>query len=720
MSFDATEIIRESSDNRRNEIYEAVKELRDFPEDYNVLPYKYLHAIRTTMASSPGLTTGNKQLLKFLALFIQADDECLDPWAYPGSFSSIHTKGRWSGFSKNQEAFDDWTRLTSGKEHNKTNKYDLVIGFIPFGLRNNAYDSKDRYRYFSSHFLSNIKNGLHENSKVLIVSTKNELDHFIKHHQKESELKIKAILSLPEYSWTQTRMQTYLLWLELGEQDDYFVGELSDDPGRAQSIYKSIELGGNKNITTGYKVSAKRIGVTCYELIKEQSLTRFTKKNGWEVVRLKDLCRPDTETNLAFVWVTNGQTFQTEKPIKIRIVPDEIAEIKKDKRKLRFSFLSIDESKLNLEFFKYYCEKSNPVFLGKNSSDLRLALPSIDEQKRIVDCASKVDSLQNLLKETEMALFNHGQKLEGLENRVGNLTSHENLSFWISSLPFPISSILRIYLAEDRPDKQVEALLYFFEALTQFIAIVTVSMLSSNEGSFNVFKPSWVEKDKAREDWYKRASFGDWIALGRRLRKTVASSFVKDSKGYNEYLEMLGNPSQSFIDLISSKELFNLLEEANRKRNQWKGHGGITSDEENTERSKYLSRILEKLRSLSQGGLQEIRVLKPIRSNYKKGLYTTSVELLRGNETPFEKDKIESDIPLDEEELYLNIGNYNSPYLLLPFIRYNPDNRAVYFYSRLNNDTKTHWVTYNFPEVSSLDIDLDENFNDALSKFLND
>ena len=186
----------------------------------------------------------------------------------------------------------------------------------------------------------------------------------------------------------------------------------------------------------------------------------------------------------------------------------------------------------------------------------------------------------------------------------------------------------------------------------------------------------------------QRASFGDWIALGRRLRKTVASSFVKDSKGYNQYSEILGNPSLSFIDLISSKELYTLLDEANLKRNQWKGHGGITSDEENIERSKYLRRILEKLRALSQGALQEIRVLKPVGSNYKKGVYTTSVEVLRGNETPFEKDKIESDIPLDEEELYLNIGNYNSPYLLLPFIRYNPDNRAVYFYSGLNNDTR--------------------------------
>ena len=72
------------------------------------------------------------------------------------------------------------------------------------------------------------------------------------------------------------------------------------------------------------------------------------------------------------------------------------------------------------------------------------------------------------------------------------------------------------------------------------------------------------------------------------------------------------------------------------------------------------------------------------------------------------------------QELYLKLGNYNSPYLLLPFIRYNPDNRAVYYYSSLNNKSKTHWVTYNFPEVSSLDIDMDDSFNDALLKFMKD
>lgn len=716
MSFSTTDMKQEAMDNGINEICEAVKEVRRFSADYNALPKKYLNALKGHLA--PGLLTGNKQLLKFLALFIQNEDRCFDPWAYPGSFSSLHTKGKWSGFSINKEAIEYWKSLTSGTEHNLENQYDVVVGFIPFGLRNNAYGSKDRYRYFSDHFLSNIKNSIHKNSKVLITSTKNELDHYLQHHQKESGLKIKAIISLPEYSWTQSNLQSYLLWLELGEQDDYFVGELSDDPGRAQSIYRSIELGGNKNITIGYKVSASRIGVTCNELIQEQSLERLSKKNGWTVVNFKDLSLIEEASNLAFVF-RKGLAFNTEKPIKINIVPEDIVELKKNKLKSSYTFFSVDESKLNLEFFKYYCEKSSPIFIGKGRNDLKFAIPSIDEQKRIVDCASKVDSLQNLLKETELALFNHGQKLDALENRLGDLTSHENLSFWISSLPFPISSILRIYLAEDRPDKQVEALLYFFEALTQFIAIVTVSMLSSNESTLSVFKPSWIEKDKAREDWYKRASFGDWIALGRRLRKTVDSRFKKDDKGYNEYIEMLGNPSQSFIDLISSKELYNLLEEANRKRNQWKGHGGITSDEENTERSEYLSRILEKIRSLSQGGLQEIRVLKPVGSNFRKGVYTTSVELLKGNETPFEKDKIESDIPLDEEELYLNIGNYNSPYLLLPFIRYYPSNRAVYFYSRLNNDTKTHWVTYNFPKVSSLDIDVDDNFNDALSKFMN-
>ena len=148
--------------------------------------------------------------------------------------------------------------------------------------------------------------------------------------------------------------------------------------------------------------------------------------------------------------------------------------------------------------------------------------------------------------------------------------------------------------------------------------------------------------------------------------------------------------------------------------------GGISSNEEDEKRSKYLRRILEKIRSLSQGGLQQIEILKSTGSNYNKGVYTSTVERLKGNETPFEKVKVVSDIPLDEAELYVRIGNRNSPYQLIPFIRYMPENKAVYYYSRFNTKSGTQWVTYNFPEESSVDFEKDESFNDALLKFMHD
>lgn len=720
--MDLTETITDNQNQYRQRILEVIKEFRLTNNGFEELPYNYLSFIAESSRSIYGSLTSNRELLKFLDTFINEEHQCLDPWSFPGSFSTLLTRGIWSGYSRNEDDLKDWKELTAGKDHSAQSKYDRVIGFMPFMMKADSYNTKIKgaKKYYTSRFLTSIKNYLNNDAKVLVTFSKGEFNLFTDELSVNDGLCIKAVLSLPQYTWNQTSRESYLVWFELGIQGDFYVGELSDEKGRAKSIITSVESGGNKNVSLGFMVPPQRLGVTFKELQKEKQLDRFSKNNGWPIRKFSELTAQSSKPNFAFSYTPESSTWMAQKPNYIRAGELEVEELLLAKPKRAMHVYSLDESQVDLEYVKCYLEMGDPLIIGNSKEEFAIALPSIYDQSQIVECASKLDSLQTTITETQKVIFNPVKKLGTITIRVNNLTTHESLSFWISSLPFPISSILRIYIAEERPDKQVEALLYFFEALTQFLAIVSVSMLSSNDKTTSNFKPNWVEKNEVRKDWYKRASFGDWIALCRRLRKAVESKCALDQKGYNEYLEILGNPSQSFIDLISSKELYHLLEEANRKRNQWKGHGGITSDEENTERSKYLRRILEKLRSLSQGGLQEISVLKPIGSNFRKGVYTTSVEVLKGNETPFEKDKIESDIPLDEDELYLNIGNHNSPYLLLPFMRYNPSNKAVYFYSRLNNDTKTHWVTYNFPEVSSLDIDLDENFNDALLKFMKD
>ena len=713
--MDYTDLINDANAGRRKEVIQVITEFRSVFQEFDELPSDYLKLIKNIRNGC----TLNKELLKFIHLFINDESKCLDPWTFPGSFSSLTSKGNWSGYSVNNEDLHDWQEITGGTKHNKDFTYDRIVGFMPFGRKPDDFHKIKTLKYHVNSFLSKVGKGIDINSKVFVTTTHQELKRFIENHLEASGLAIKAVLSLPQYTWGNTNIESCLLWLELGEQEDYFVGELSNDFGRAEAIFNSILKGGNKNLLLGSKVSRDRLGTTCYDLKKEQDLQRFSKKNGWKIYKLASISLNAINPNLAFFHNPQGSVKRTDRPEKITIGENNVHEFLRD-NKLNFTKYSIDESILNLEFLKYYLERGNPTVLGKTKLDFALALPELYEQELIIDSCSKLDSQKSYIRESESELFSPNNRLNTIVARVSNLTSHQSLQFWISTLPFPISSILRIYLSEDRPDKKVEALLYFFEALTQFLSIVTISFLSSNRITLSEFKPAWIEKDVNRLEWYKRSSFGDWIALGRRLRKVVSKEFQLDGIGSNQYMELLGQPSISFIELISNKELFILLNDANEKRNQWKGHGGISSNEEDEKRSKYLRRILEKIRSLSQGGLQQIEILKSTGSNYNKGVYTSTVERLKGNETPFEKVKVVSDIPLDEAELYVRIGNRNSPYQLIPFIRYMPENKAVYYYSRFNTKSGTQWVTYNFPEESSVDFEKDESFNDALLKFMHD
>ena len=699
----------------RKDLIEIINIFREQGQDFEHLPDELFDLIKRASIGQLGFCTLNQELLKFLSFFIESNSKCFDPWCFPGSFSALSVGGEWSGSNIGQDDLNDWQKLTGGKRHSHGDAtYDIVTGFLPFNLK----IDNSRFKNYFSQFLSEVTNVIHEKSKIFVTCTYSELQQYIKQHSEDDGLVIKAVLTLPPYTWANTNMESFLLWIEKGTKSDFYVGELSNQNGRARAIYNSINKGGNKSVLYGSLISKDRLGITCDQLQKEQVLERFSKKNGWPIRKLLDLSIEGGDNNLAFRHHPISSTLKTEHPTNITVGYTDVQERSQIKSFRSYTTYSIDESKLSLEFVKNYLDNSSMSLIGLNRKEFSLAIPELSEQKLIAENMSKLYSLESTIQETKRALLNPNKKLETITRRISNYTSHESLSFWISSLPFPISSILRIYFSENRADKKVEALLYFFEALTQFLAIATVSMLSSHSSTLESFKPYWVEPEEGRKDWYKRASFGDWIALGSRLRKAISGQFKLDKDGNNKHLESLGHPSSSFIDLVSNKELYKLLESTKDYRNRWKGHGGKTSDDENKDRAKRLLRILEKIRAISQGGLQEIEVLKSVSSNYKKGIHTSTVECLIGNETPFGKIKVESDSPLDEEELYLRIGNRNSPYLLLPFMRYNPENKAVYYYSRFIDEAETHWVTYNFAEASSMDLEMDKSFNEALSKFI--
>ena len=216
--MDVTETIAGHQDQYRQKVFEIIKELRSINNGFEELPYNYLSFIGESSRSVYGSLTSNRELLKFLNSFIKDEHQCLDPWSFPGSFSTLLTRGIWSGYSRNEDDLKDWKELTAGKDHSAQSKYDRVIGFMPFMMKADSYNTKIKgaKKYYTSRFLASIKNYLNNDAKVLVTFSKGEFNLFTDELSVNDGLCIKAVLSLPQYTWNQTSRESYLVWFELG------------------------------------------------------------------------------------------------------------------------------------------------------------------------------------------------------------------------------------------------------------------------------------------------------------------------------------------------------------------------------------------------------------------------------------------------------------------------------------------------------------------------
>lgn len=154
--------------------------------------------------------------------------------------------------------------------------------------------------------------------------------------------------------------------------------------------------------------------------------------------------------------------------------------------------------------------------------------------------------------------------------------------------------------------------------------------------------------------------------------------------------------------MLTSKRIVNILNTVAELRNKWKGHGGITSEEENKKRVIILEQQLNELRKSIADGFEETRMLSPKTSSYENGIFTFTAKELVGTRIPFNEILVESLIPLDKKKLYLFHSNQKKPVELLPFIKFIEVSNAIYFYTSIESKN-VRWVSYHFekePEIN--------------------
>ena len=178
-------------------------------------------------------------------------------------------------------------------------------------------------------------------------------------------------------------------------------------------------------------------------------------------------------------------------------------------------------------------------------------------------------------------------------------------------------------------------------------------------------------------------------------------------------LSVYGNPNIDFMNLLTSKKVFPILEEVREFRNKWKGHGGISSEQEDMNRVTLLEQKLNSLRQEIKDAFVSCKLISPDSGKYRDGIYLFEGKELIGTRTPFNEIQIESTIPLDESKLYLLHDNQNKPIELLPFVKYNQESKACYFYNSIeSNDIR--FVSFHFEQNSEYTELLDEKFEEVL------
>lgn len=272
---------------------------------------------------------------------------------------------------------------------------------------------------------------------------------------------------------------------------------------------------------------------------------------------------------------------------------------------------------------------------------------------------------------------------------------------WVGTLPFPLASVLWLYLAEPEPAAKVAALLHFFESLAQFAATVLLSGSMSDAAFALEHKPQWILGDLSNPSPMdlRLATFGTWVELTSRLAGTGRRMLAAHGDDAARYLSLFAANDAELIEALVSENLDGILRHTLQCRNEWMGHGGITNPKVLRDRLGDLEQYLTRTRSHFAWSFTPWTLLKPGPAIGKHGVHQMTATILTGANAAFRKWAIELRHPCEGDLLYLRNGDSSVALQLAPLIRMITDDdtgeEACYFYSRAEGD-EIRWVSHHY------------------------
>lgn len=689
-------------------------------------------------ASSQEIITPNF-LIDFIDLFVENGDRIIDPCTNRESYI-IRKNKNGTGYTVSESEIELLNLIYPNSKYELItgdgiqteidfNNYQSIVTFPPFVKRINNRERSSSGDY-SVDLLIKCCNGFSKGKLVMMLcSAKIGFNSRIKQTLKNNDIGIKALFHLPEGSHLPySHISSYLTIAEKGYNGKTFIAGLSDNEDSNRIVFKNYQnLSEGKTLILGVLKDFEEFN-SFEALINHEELIRKGKATGYAPTKFSEILIKESirsmrdekwaldNHNSSCIYIPkvgNSDSVSHPSDLKINVRNCFRIELQKEIASPEYiiNFLNSSLGRLTIES----CKAGTAIQTIKKNSLINalLYIPTYKEQIKAISIDNRVSSYINKFQEMKSILWSRPKERDSVLEKLRPFEKLNSIESWFEGIPFPLSSILWKYYSKTNSKEKYEHLLHFFEALPEFLSMIFLSSFSQNKEFYSNESDEWLNNDPSFYEWYKRSDFGGWnnqfASLAKSTRKLLGD---KDKKELT--LSLLGKPNSNFLNFITSKSVFNILDSVRKYRSDWKAHGGVSSQEENEYRLTILEEKLNNLRKIIQESFCTCRIIIPGTSEYTDGVFKYKVKVLVGNRIPFNEIDVESIEPMDTNRLYMLHENQNIPIPLLPFIKYDSSSRACYYYNKIESGN-TRWVSFHYEKTSEIKEPMDDKIEEMLN-----
>ena len=671
-------------------------------------------------------------LIEFVSLFLSESEggKILDPWMFSNSVLVRKNFYNFKGYTINEQHYDlitrglniDSKKITLGDGlsllEKNNDKYDFICSFPPFGYRSEKNGKK--INYSEELFFESSKNLTKEGVLIFLFPLNFCYNLKTKQRLLKEGITIKGIFFLEQGSHLPTtQISSCLVIAKKGPQKKPFAANLTNIEVN-QTVYNNFcNSKEGKIIELGKYVDFEKFLSLDY-LVKKKKLIDNSKRTGFKPIYLSEIAESintispklkeveHVSNSIYIPRVGNGPVVLDPSEFKIKQHNYIRVVLKKNVHSIYLSnYLNNSPGNINLEM-----SLTGSVIKNRTISTLgvmTLFIPSeLNSQKKFINANTKIENLQINLNELKNNLWNSPKKIIDISKEITSFEKDDSIEKWIKALPFPLASILWKYHSNLNKEKKIKYLFSFFEALPEFMSLIILSSFNNNAEFISQNKENWISKELKHKKWYEKSSFGGWNNLFSNLSKFLRVK-INDPKEGKIINNLLGKPSNHFLEFVTKKEVINILNDVCDYRNKWKGHGGDIDESGVEQRLYLLEQNLTKMRLNIKSSFESFKLISPGKSEFDGGVHAYEVKELRGTTTPFLETQIESLEALEKSKLYIIHNEDRHPIEVLPFIKYNNVHKALYFYSSVEANG-IRYISYHYETQPEINQELNDDF----------